>query len=246
MEFSMKITNLKSFQRAMIEGESIAAQGLWHGTRRSLGAMRREFLKTTPVALGGRNRKSNPRTDPGGPIRTLGSTFRWVVEPKNPVKRRSWSSEHVKSIRTVKGYFQTASKAAESLEEGSTITSKGPWIGIPVALEGNPNTGKRKPGQRTPRAKPSWRRTSDILKQRGYDFKFSARPGHTLLYAKKKRPKNSRPFLVMLLVRRVHMKRGSLNFYKFGRKFEPQVLRRFDEELRKIVRKVARNANKRA
>jgi hypothetical protein len=66
-----------------------------------------------------------------------------------------------------------------------------------------------------------------------------------LLYAKKKKPKNSRPFLVMLLVKKVNMKRGSLNFYKFGRKFEPEMLRRFDVELRKIVKEVVKNANKR-
>jgi hypothetical protein len=245
MDFSMEISNLESFKRAMIEGEAIAARGLWHGTRRSLGAMRREFLESSPVNLLGRNRKSNPRGDPAGRIRTLGSTFRWTVEPKNPVKRRAWSSEHVKGLKTVTGSFQTASKAAESLEEGPTITTKGAWLGIPIALEGNPNAAKRKKGQRSSRAKPSWRKTADILKKPGYDFKFSPQGQKMLLYAKKKKPKNSRPFLVMLLVKKVNMKRGSLNFYKFGRKFEPEMLRRFDVELRKIVKEVVKNANKR-
>ena len=112
MDFSMEITNLDSFKRAMIEGESIAARGLWYGTRRSLGALRREFLESSPVNLLGRNRKSNPQRDPAGRIRTLGSTFRWVVEPKNPVKKRAWSGDHVKELKTVTGSFQTGSTAA--------------------------------------------------------------------------------------------------------------------------------------
>lgn len=245
MDLSMEITNLDSFKRAMIEGEAIAARGLWHGTRRSLAALRRDFLKSSPVDMGGRNRKSNPKRDPAGRIRTLGSTFRWVVEPKNPVKRQAWSSGHVKELKTVTGSFQTASTVAESLEEGPTITTNGAWLGIPIALEGNPNAAKRKKGQRNSRAKPSWRKTSDILKKPGYNFKFSPQGQKMLLYAKKKKPENSRPFLVMLLVKKVNMKRGTLNFYGFGKKFEPEMLRRFDVELQKIVKEVVKNANKR-
>ena len=241
MKLEAEITNLKSFQKAMDQGDAVVAQGMYVGTRRSMARFRSEFLKKTPAEIRKGNVKANPKGQPG-PTAGIGQRFRWVVHPENPNKS-SWSVDHVKNMGDVTGSLFTASKAAERLETPGTRTAKGAWMGIPIALSGNPNTAKLRAGSKSYRAKPSWKTVRSILKRPGYEFKFQAKTGHTILWAKKKG--KSRPFPVMLLVRSIHMKKEYLQFFELFEKFRPEVIRRFDESLNEAIRKLIKYVNKR-
>lgn len=241
MNIEAEIRGLDSFKKAMAIGEAAAGEGMYIGTRRSLAAFRREFISKTPANIRGQ-KGGNPRRDPA-PIAGLRSKFRWTVYPQNPVKS-SFATDHVKSVEEVHGSFFAHSTAAHNLENPGTRRSKGAWMGIPIANSGNPNAQKLRGGEKKHRARKGWRTVREILKKRGYDFRFQAKMGHTILWAKKKRSSEP-PFAVMLLVRQVQMDKQYLQFFELFEDFRPGIIERFDKGMKEAMRKVAKRARQR-
>lgn len=247
MNFQAEIENLKSFQQAMNRSEAETARAAWTATRRSLARFRNEFLKDTPANIRGR-KGGNPKRD-ARPTAGLGPKFRWKVKPEAPPRPRGSGfskGEHVTKLNTVEGEFFTMSPAAKYLENPQTITAKGAWMGIPIAVSGNPNTAPLRKGERKPRVRKGWRTVPQILRnhKRQYEFKFQAKVGHTIMWARRKN-KAGPPFAVMLLVRRVTMTTSYLKFFDQFDQFRPGVVRRFDEEYKKALKRIAKHANKR-
>lgn len=233
-----EIENFESFQKAMRTGEKVAARGLWHGTSRALGRYRRHFLENTPVGIGGKKSKkgiADPnRTSP------IGRKFLFKVKPPTPPNARRFSSNHVRGVKEVAGDIGTQSEAAESLEKGPTIRRRGPgYLGIPIAIPGNPNSMKQKAGASKARAKPSWRNLGEVLrkKRNQYNFQFQKKGSRTIVWARHKKSE-ARPFPFMLLIKQVKMKKGQLKFFSLWPAFirHPKgVLDAYDKEIQKQI-----------
>lgn len=239
-----KIENLDSFKDAMRSGEKVAARALWHGTSQSLARFRRDqFLPKTPANIRGK-KSGNPRGRSAGRYPGIARTFRWTVSPPTPPQAKKFSSDHVKGVKEVAGEISTTSEAAESMEEGATITPKGAWLGIPIVSGfGSPNARKKRAGESKPRALPSWRTVSSILKKRAYNFQFQDKGSYMILWARHK-DSSARPIPVMLLTKRVQMKKDGLQFFDLFTQFRSRVIETYDHQLRKQLQKLAYRAHK--
>lgn len=237
------IQNLKSFKKAMASSEVVLARGLWHGTSRSLGGFRKDFLAKTPANIRGKKSGNAGGAGASSQPPPIGRSFRWQMFPPTPPGGKFGSSGHVKTVKSVSGEIGTRSTAAESMEEGGVITASGPYLGIPIVKPGNDNAKRRRSGELRPRAKPSWRKTADILKKTAYNFQFQVKGTYTILWARHKKTE-AKPFPVMLLIKRIEMKKDGLEFFKIFEKMKPETLRRYDKEIIKQLDRLVYGINK--
>lgn len=256
IDLQAEIQNLKSFKKAMGMSESIVARGMWHGTSASLGAYRREFIKDTPVKMKSRG-KANPRKlPPPNAASRMGMArrFRFQVKPASApnVRFGIQQSAGVKTLQDVSGDLFTQSTAAFGLETGPTIRpDNGKWLGIPIVIPGNENAQSTSAGSR-PRAKRSWNKVDKILKKSGYTFAFKKKGNKRIMYAqrkaitrgKRKGTPAGRPFPVMLLTPRVKID-PQLGFLSGWERFRGEVLMRYDREIKKALRTLTKQMNRR-
>ena len=231
----IEIQNLKSVQRAFNEGESIFAQGLWRGTSRSLGAFRRDFLRDSPPIKRGITKRQAAGRPKSNAMPPLARGFRYEVNPPKPQKIKQGTGLHATKSASVNGNFGTTSTAAESLEKGGTITPSGKWLGIPI-VEGPsaPNAQRIRKGEQKPRAKRGWRKVRDILKKRRFVATFEKTGNRIIVFVRDRKNPEAKPMAVMLLVKRVQM-RPVLNLFDLWNAYTPQILIRFDKEMKAAV-----------
>ena len=231
----IEIQNLKSVQRAFNEGESIFAQGLWRGTSRSLGAFRRDFLKHSPPIKRGVTKRQAASGPGSNAMPPLARGFRYEVNPKKPQGIKQGTGLHAKKSASVNGNFGTTSTAAESLEKGGTITPKGKWLGIPI-VEGSSavNAQRIRKGEQKPRAKRGWRKVRDIVKKRKYVTTFEKTGNRIIVFVRDRKNPEAKPTAVMLLVKRIQM-RPVLNLFDLWNAYTPEILIRFDKEMKAAV-----------
>ena len=227
-----------------ISGDKETGRALWTGTGRSLGFLRREFLRETRVHLG-KNPKESKGPQKSHNPKTRGIAFRWIRTPKK--------KSMVTKSRQVNGALFTHSTAALGLEKGSPVRPKrGKYLVIPILISGQPNTANRKQGKSPMRVKPNWATFRKFKEKNGnrYEYSLKDRGTHKVVYArrrykllksgnKSKRGKEAVWFPIFTMMRRVKMPKR-LGFFEFYERHKGGVEFRFREELDKAIARIVK------
>lgn len=246
IQFKFDAKDLKEFQDALVHGEAIAARGLWKGTGASLGALRREFLRTTRVHIGKQPKHQYRGSNPNPKMRhAQGIRFLWDRFPKK--------EKDVKNTSQIKGSFFTTSEAAEGLEEGAAVSPKkgGKWLFIPMLKEGRDNTAVKRKDVGHLQPKRNWKTFKKFLEgtpSKKYDWEIESKGSYRIVYARKKfkqKKKNiaSQWFPAFLMKRSVKLP-ARLGLYDFYQQFIPEIEFRFKRELTEIVSNIIKRSKR--
>lgn len=241
-------TKLKEFHKALQESEKKAGWGLWHGVGASLGAFRRDFLRSTKVDVGKASPKGQYRGANKAPKSKSrkGIVFRWDRFPKKRSEITYGLTGRLlgRSLRDISGSFFTTSTAAFSLEHGSSIRPKeGRFLVIPMLKDGRPNTAKRRKDRAGLQVKKTWATLGGFISRHGknYDWRVEYKGSNRIVYAFRKYKQRKRLlatdwFPIFLMIPKVKMP-DDLRLYRFFDGYIPQIEKRFRRELTKVLKK---------
>lgn len=236
------IEGLAGFRQLLLEAPDRFGEALYRGTRRSLGAFRRDFLAQTPAQIRGKG--NAPPNSGGGRARTIGRGFRWEVSPGEE------SQVQIRADQVSGGIF-TESKAAHGLEVAGTVRPKrGLNLAIPITIPGKPNTSARGG------PKPSWKNLAQVYRtkrnQYGFFFLRKASGGVTVMAQRRPKRPRGRPrddapkpsvepaFPIFYLTPEIVNEGNRLRFFQTWEGYQGEINRRFELEIDRVLKQVAR------
>lgn len=235
--YGFEIDGYEGFQKLLREAPVNLNKALVRGTRRSLGAFRRDFLRQVPLNIRGRG--SRPAGRGGGSrSRTVGRSFLWEVIPSSDIG--------VTARTDVSGVIYTQSRAALGLEVGGTARPDGKALAIPISSPNGDNRSARGG------IKPSWKSLKNVLesKRRQYRFLFIKGSQGTVVKAQRRKRGEgglrSAAFPIFYLTSEIKMEPGRLRYYRTWESFAAQgnIDRRYMAEIDKEITAIARGGRR--
>lgn len=240
---AFSIDGLDSFRALLLEAPERMGEALYRGTRRSLGAFRRDFLAQVPAAIRGRG-NAGPNQAAARRPRTIGRGFRYEVHPLDEEQVRGAGTE-------IDGSIFTESKAAHGLEVPGRVRPKqGLNLAIPISVPGAPNAAARGG------VKPSWKYLGKVYrtKRNQFAFFFINRPGGgvtVMAQARTRRPRGRpaddapavpkpKAFPIFYLKPEIVNEGNRLRFFQTWEGYQGEIGRRFEAELDRELAELAR------